>query len=180
MVVFPVLVSAQKYLSKEMDEVSKEWNGQTFSSNNTLSENLADVSQFSIMAEILKDPTIWKAIEKEEMVTVFLITDAAFYKLDKKEREALLKNKTMLKSMMNYLIVPGRIDQNGMEVSSQKHNGIAYLATLSGERLGVLQEDGTVYLVDSKGRKAALQSSNFYHKNGLFHIIDDLVFPSSY
>lgn len=178
--IFPALVSAQKYLSTDMDEVSIEWKGQTFSSDKTLLENIADVAEFSIMADMLKQTSAEQAFKKEEMVTVFIVTDAAFSALDKDEREAILRNKSMWKQMVNYWTVPGRIDRNGLKVAAEKYGRTAYLSTLEGETLGIALDGDTLYLVDSEGRKATFSGTNFFHKDGLFHIVDAVVFPASY
>jgi hypothetical protein len=38
--------------------------------------------------------------------------------------------------------------------------------------------NGQVVLFDSEKNIATITASNFYHKNGFFHIIDELVYPS--
>ncbi len=173
------LASAQKYLSKEMDEVTKQWHENTFTSAKTFSENIAEAPEFTILSKIFKDGSITEAIEKNEMVTIFAVSDEAFSKLDEKQKDSLLGNKALMVSVMKYLIVPGRIDKHGLATEAKKHNGKFYLATLNGENLTVTEKEGQLYLVDSEGRQAAIQDGDFYHKNGFFHIIDGLVFPES-
>ena len=173
------LVSAQKYLSKEMPEVSKEWNENTFTSTKSFTDNVLKAPEFTILSKILKDTSLEEAIEKSEMVTIFAVSDKAFSKLEKKEKDSLLGNKRLMVSMVKYLAVPGRIDKHGLETEAKSHNGKFYLATLNGEKLGVIEKDGKLYLVDSQGRRAAIIETDFYHKNGFFHIIDGLIFPDS-
>lgn len=178
-IAFGNLVSAQKYLSKEMPEVSNEWNGNTFTSTKTFAENIQNAPEFTILSNILTDKSIQEVIEKNEMVTIFAVTDNAFANLPKKENDSLLVNKQLMLSMVKYLIVPGRIDQNGLETEAKNHNGQFFLATLNGENLGVMEEGGELYLIDSEKRRAKITDTNFYHKNGFFHIVDGLVFPAS-
>ena len=173
------LVSAQKYLSKEMPEISKKWNENTFTSTKSFEENIGEASEFTILSKILKDNSLTEAIEKNEMVTIFAVSNEAFSKLNKKEKDSLLGNKELMVSMVKYLTVPGRIDKHGLETEAKKHNGKFYLATLNGENLTVFEKEGQLYLIDSQGRRAAITYTDFYHKNGFFHIIDGLVFPDS-
>lgn len=173
------LVSAQKYLSKEMSEVSKEWNENTFTSTKSFADNVIKAPEFTILSKILKDSSLEEAIEKSEMVTIFAVSDKAFSKLEKKQKDSLLGNKRLMVSMVKYLIVPGRIDKHGLETEAKNHNGRFNLATLNGQKLGVIEKEGKLYLVDSQGRRAAIIETDFYHKNGFFHIIDGLVFPDS-
>lgn len=172
------LVSAQKYLSKEMPEISEEWNENTFTSTKTFIENIGGAQEFTILSAILKDNSLAKSIENNEMVTVFAFSDAAFSEYSKKEKNALLANKQMMNSVVKYLIVPGRIDKHGLETEAKKHKDQFYLATLLGEKLKVIEEGGQLYLIDMEGRRAAITATNFTHKNGFFHIIDGLVFPN--
>ena len=175
----PVIVSAQKYLSKESPEITKKWNDHTFSSEKTLVQNIAAVPEFSILLKALKDKAVSEALENQEMVTIFAFTDDAFTKMNKKQRDSVVENKKLMASIVKIMTVPGRIDKNGLEMAVKKHDGKALLSTLNGEYLGVTQKDGKLFLIDSKGRMAAITASNFYHKTGLFHIVDGVVFPTS-
>src|SRR5690554_4250149 len=173
------VVSAQKYLSKKSPEITKEWKGYSFSSTKTIVENIEEVSEFNIFSKTLKDKKLIESLEKEEMVTIFVFIDDAFAKLDEKQRESVMENKNLMSSIVKFTSVPGRIDKHGLQNAVKKHNGTAYLTTLSGEDLGVSKKNDQLYLVDSEGRKAAIIEADFYHKNGLFHIVDGVVFPSS-
>ncbi len=174
----PVIVSAQKYLSKAAPEIEMEWKDHTFSSTKTFAENIGQASEFATLSKILKDKDLMEALDKEEMITIFAFTDDAFSKMNKKERDSVLGNKHLMSSVVKFLTIPGRIDKNGLQVAVKKHDGKASLATLNGEYLDITQKDDQLFLVDSQGKMAAITATNFYHKNGLFHIVDRLVFPT--
>jgi hypothetical protein len=76
-------------------------------------------------------------------------------------------------------MVPGRLDRHSIIKAIQKSNGIAYYATLEGENLGFKEESGQLYLVDKRGNKSLISATDFYHKKGLFHIVQGLVLPAS-
>lgn len=175
----PIIVSAQKYLSKAAPEIEVEWKNYSFSSAKTFAENIVVAPEFATLSKILKDKSLMEALEKEEMVTIFAFTEDAFSKMNKKQKDSILGNNKLMISVVKLMTVPGRIDKNGLQIAVEKHNGKASLATLNGEYLGVTQKDNQLFLVDSKGRMAAVTATNFYHKNGLFHIVDGLVFPDS-
>ena len=170
-------INAQKYLSLEKAEVSKEWQGNVFTSSKTLSENIAAATQFTILTDLLKDSKLQGSLDKNEMVTVFVFTDASFSKLAKKSKDSILGNPLITQKLVKYLSVPGRVDQHSLKMAVTKNGGKAYLATLSGEKLGVKEVDGVFKLVDSANRTATIIASDFYYKKGFFHIIDGLVFP---
>lgn len=176
---FGSAVSAQIYLSKEAPKIEKKWNENTFTSEKSFGDNIKEAQEFTFLSKILADKALTAALDGQEMVTIFAVSDAAFSKLDKKQRDSLLGDKRLMASMVNYLTVPGRIDRHGLEKEAGKRNGTFFLATLNGENLGVFDKDGQLYLVDPQGRRATITKTDFYHKNGLFHIIDGLVFPET-
>lgn len=173
------VISAQKYLSKEMPEISSEWNENNFTSTKTFTENIQDAPEFKNLSKILKDGFLAEAIEKNEMVTVFALSDAAFNKMEKKVKDSVMGNPQILISMVKHLTVPGRIDKHGLITEAKKHNGTFLLATLTGENLIVNEKEGKLYLTDSEGNRAEIIATDFYHKNGFFHIIDGVIFSDS-
>ena len=174
--VFAVLtsVSAQKYTQKQNTEVTKEWKSHTFSSQKTLAENIAEVESFSLLNKAL-DKQMVSTMDNEEMVTVFAPVDAGFMKLSKASRDSLMARTP---NFIEYYVVAGRVDANTLESEIERNNGTVYLLTLSGEKLGARKENDKIVLFDAKNNKAVITASDYYHKNGFFHIIEGVLFPS--
>lgn len=166
----------KKYLSTGTTEpIIKEYKANKFSSDKTFADNIKEVEEFSVLSKIFEDETLKNRIEAKEGVTIFAMTDASFSKLSKKEKEVLLSNKSLMKDMVYHLSIPGRIDRNGLEVAVKKHGGSALLSTLEGETLKVTQKDGQLFVSDSNNNSARIVETNFFHKNGLFHIIQGMI-----
>lgn len=174
-----IQASAQKYLSVDKTDVSKEWKGNDFTSTKTFAENLEEAPQFTILTGILKSDALRQTLEKEEMVTIFAMTDTTFLELPEESRDSILGNIKLTSSMVKYLSVPGRVDSFSLKSALKKSNGSIFLATLEGEKLGVREVNGQLQLIDSENRTARIIASDFYHKNGFFHIVEGLVFPAS-
>ena len=179
MVCFGTTISAQKYISASTTDVSKEWEGNNFTSTKTFAENIAEAPQFTILSKLLKSDPLRKKLESEEMVTIFAMTDEAFLQLPKKSRDSILGNTTLMNSMVKYLAVPGRVDSYTLKTTIEKSGGTAYLKTLDGQSLSIRENNGQLQLVDSEKRTATIIASDFYHKNGFFHIVSGLIFPAS-
>ncbi len=177
--VIGIQASAQKYLSMDNKEVSKEWKGSNFTSTKTFAENIEESPQFTILSSILKSDALRQVLAKEEMITIFAITDTAFLELPERSRDSILGNTKLTSSMVKYFTVPGRVDSYSLKAALKKNNGTIFLATLEGEKLGVREVDGVLQLIDSEKRMARIIASDFYHKNGFFHIVEGLIFPSS-
>ena len=179
MVCFGATVSAQKYISTQNREVSKVLGASSFTSSKTFFENIEEAPDFTILAKILKNDAVRKTLERQEMITIFALADESFLNLPKKSRDSVLGNTKLVNSIVTYLAVPGRLDSNSLKTAVEKNGGKAYLTTVEGQKLAIKEEAGQLVLIDGNNNSARIIAPDFYHKNGFFHIIDGIIFPSS-
>lgn len=177
LLIFPFVMSAQKYLETTAQEIKQTWSGHEFSSIKTLLENTASVSELSFMTSILKQPATSDFYKNTEMLTVFLIADKAFDDANEKMRDSIATNPKLTNDLVRYLSVPGRIDENGLKLATEKNGGKATLRTLGKEPLHIEEKNGDLYVVDAAGRRAKVSAYNFFHQKGIFHILDGVVLP---
>lgn len=175
--VFSTTVSAQKYLSKEMAEVKTIWKDGNFSSDKELSENVATTTNLSYYSQIIQSNQRAKQMQKEEMVTVFVVSNEGFSDLSEEQKEAFFNDKNKTEKMVSFLTVPGRIDYHGLKVAADRNNGSASLKTLQGTDIIVTTQGDKVLLQAPNGKKSEIIASDFYHKNGLFHVINRRLSP---
>jgi uncharacterized surface protein with fasciclin (FAS1) repeats len=160
--------------------VTKEWNDNTFSSSKTFYENISEVADLSLMKKALENVAILNTIEDEEMVTIFAITNKGFIKLQEKQDSIFDASKaSLLTAIIKYHVIPGRVDSYSLKESVKRNNGLSYYATLQKEKLGIKEENGQLVLVDSDGNTSIISATDFYHKNGFFHIVDGIVLPKT-
>ncbi len=171
------VATAQKYGAATQGEITKEWNGTVFSSEKSFLDNLKLTPSFSILSKALENEALLKALENEEMVTIFAITDSGFSNLPKTTRDSIMGNPKIISSIVKLYAIPGRVDNHSLK-KSLLTNGAAYFATLNGEKLGIKEVNGNIVLFDSKNNTATIIASDFYHKNGFFHIVDGIIFPA--
>lgn len=173
-----ITATAQKYTNTENATVTKEWNGNTFSSSKSFSENIYEASDLSLLKRALENEAILKTIEEEEMVTIFAVTNKGFEKLQESKDSIFDSSKTKpLTAIVKYHIIPGRVDSHSIKESTKRKGGTVYYATLQEEKLGIKEENGQLFLVDAQGNTSVISAIDFYHKNGFFHIVDGIVFP---
>jgi uncharacterized surface protein with fasciclin (FAS1) repeats len=175
---FSSIVSAQKYKSVATQEITKDWQGVQFSSTQTLEQNISKSASFTVMAEVLKSESLQATLNKEEMITVFVSNDASFNALDDTTREALLKDTERLSKMVSFHTVPGRLDKMAIEKAISFNDGTAYFLTLEGAKLKATKEGDLIYLSDNNGNRAVVKETNFYHKNGFFHIVEGIAYAT--
>jgi uncharacterized surface protein with fasciclin (FAS1) repeats len=123
---------------------------------------------FKTLAAALQAAGLVDALKGEGPFTVFAPTDEAFSKLPAGTVELLLKpdNKAMLTAILTYHVAPGRF---GAEDVMARTN----LATLNGQRIDVKVGSG-VRVDDATVIKPDIECSN-----GVIHVIDRVIMPSS-
>ena len=170
---------AQKYTKTDSSEIARKWNKTTFYSSKSFAENIAEVPNFTILKKNLELGLSGKAIEDEEMVTIFAMTNNGYEKLEGVKDSifdiTVVANRV---AMIKYHVIPGRVDSHSIKKAVQRIGGIAYFSTLQGDKLGVKEENGQLYLVDSLGNTSMILATDFYHKNGFFHIVEGFVLPN--
>ena len=97
--------------------------------------------------------------------TVFAPSDVAFTKMEKGSFETLLKpeNKTKLEDVLNYHIVPGKINLKDFKDGEK-------LKAINGKELQVQVKEGKVTIEGAKIQKSDVQTSN-----GVIHFLDTVM-----
>jgi len=120
-----------------------------------------------------------KVIEDEEMVTIFAMTNNGYEKLQAVQDSifdiSVAANRV---SLINYHVVPGRVDSRSIKKAVKRSDSIVHFSTLQGEKLGVKEENGQLFLVDPLGNTSLILATDFYHKNGFFHLVEGYVIPT--
>ncbi|RXH04485.1 fasciclin domain-containing protein, partial [Bradyrhizobium guangzhouense] len=101
-------------------------------------------------------------------------TNAAFGKLPKGTVATLVKpeNKQTLTKILTYHVVPGRLTADQL-MDGQK------LITVEGETLTVKKSGGKVMIVDAKGGAATVTIADVLQSNGVIHVVNQVLMPSS-
>lgn len=173
---FYTAVTGQKYGESDHVVVVKEWKGMSFSSEESLIDNVSQSPELSRISLILKE------FEDEIFLedfngTVFVSVDSSYNSMDEKELEDLFSDRIKLRQFFDYYIVPGRLDAYSLKKATERNGGVAKLKTQNGMHLNIKAENEELLLYDSQENKARIIASDFYHKNGFFHLVEGLVFP---
>ena len=128
-----------------------------------------EAGSFKTLAAALTAGELVEALQGEGPFTVFAPTDEAFAKLPEGTLETLLKpeNKGMLVSILTYHVVSGSVDSS--EVVELNAAG-----TLNGQRVDIKTENDGVQIDGANVVKADIACSN-----GIIHVIDSVLMPSS-
>jgi uncharacterized surface protein with fasciclin (FAS1) repeats len=122
--------------------------------------------QFKTLVALVKQAGLAGALSTKT-VTVFAPTDAAFAKVPKATLAKLKKDKALLKKVLLYHVVAGR-------VPASKVVGITSAKTLEGSSLRVSVSGSTVTVGGAKVVKTDIGG-----RNGVIHVIDRVLIPAT-
>ena len=123
--------------------------------------------QFKTLVKLVKLAGLQGALEGKGKLTVFAPTDAAFAKVPKSTINALLADKAKLKAVLLYHVLKG-------EVPAAKVLKLKSAKTLEGSTVKIKVSGGVVHVNGAKVLK-----TNVYAANGVIHVINSVLVPSS-
>ena len=131
----------------------------------TLVEVAQQAGSFTTLLAAIDAAGLTSTLEGDGPFTVFAPNDEAFAKIPADAIDALLSDKDLLTQVLTYHVVPGR-------VTAAEVVGLSSAATVNGKNLTITVDGGGV-MVDG----AKVIATDIEARNGLIHIIDDVLFP---
>src|SRR5690349_10933660 len=124
---------------------------------------------FNTLAKALTAADLVTTLNGPGPFTVFAPTDEAFAKLPAGTVENLLKpeNKAMLRRVLTYHVVPGR-------VTAADVVKVSFAKAVSGDTLSIKADGSAVTVNNSKVVKTDIAASN-----GVIHVVDTVLLPPS-
>ena len=118
---------------------------------------------FKTLAVALEKAGLVETLKGKGPFTVFAPTDAAFAKVPKADRDALLADKEKLAAVLTYHVVPGNVMAKDVKAGKVK--------TVQGSELTVSTQGGV------KVDGANVVKTDIVAENGVIHVIDSVVLP---
>jgi uncharacterized surface protein with fasciclin (FAS1) repeats len=132
-------------------------------------DTAVSAGSFKTLAAALEAAGLVETLKGKGPFTVFAPTDEAFAKLPAGTVENLLKpeNKEQLVAVLTYHVVPGA-------VAASQVTRLKEAKTVNGKAVKVSTTGGAVMIDNAKVVKADVRASN-----GIIHVIDSVILPSS-
>lgn len=142
-------------------------------------ENAVNSKDHTTLVAAVKGAGLVETLQGAGPFTVFAPTNAAFGKLPAGTVDNLLKpeNKGTLTTVLTYHVVSGNLDSKALMAKMKAGNGKATLKTVQGGELTVWEKGNKVYVKDAKGNSATVTIKDVYQKNGVIHVIDQVLMP---
>jgi uncharacterized surface protein with fasciclin (FAS1) repeats len=130
----------------------------------TIAETAAKTPELSTLHKLINDAGLADTLRAEGPYTVFAPSDTAFKAVPAKTMDELTKNKELLKSVLTYHVVPGKL------TSAEVKNGNT--KTVQGANVA-LSKAGTFVTVED----ALVTQADVPATNGVVHVIDRVLMP---
>ena len=128
-------------------------------------ETAAGAPQFSTLVSLVKKAGLVGVLSGKTNYTVFAPTNAAFAKVPKKTLNELASNKAMLKKVLLYHVLPGKVPASKvLKMKSAK--------TAEGSKVTFSVRGKNAFVNDSKIVKTDIRCSN-----GIVHAINAVLLP---
>lgn len=128
-------------------------------------ETAAGSKQFSTLVSLVKKAGLVGTLSGKGPYTVFAPTNAAFAKVPKKTLNELLENKPMLRKVLLYHVLPGK-------VPASKVTTLESAKTAEGASVQFSVRGKSAFVNESKIIKADIGASN-----GVIHVINAVLIP---
>lgn len=130
----------------------------------SITDTAARTPQLSTLNKLIADAGLSDTLRQPGPYTVFAPSDEAFKAVPAKTMAELAANKELLKSVLTYHVVPGKVP------STEVKNGSA--KTVQGASLALAKAGGYVTVEDAMVTQADVPASN-----GVVHVIDRVLVP---
>ncbi len=140
-------------------------------------QNAMASKDHTILVSLVKKAGLVSTLEGPGPFTVFAPTNAAFNKIPKAALDKVADNKALLKKVLLYHVVPGKLSAADIASKIKAGHGKAMLKTAEGESLTASMSGGALTLTDAKGGKATVTTPNVYQSNGIIHVVNAVLMP---
>ncbi len=130
--------------------------------------------QFSILAEAVVAADLANALSAPGPLTVFAPTNDAFAALLAElqvSKEALLADKPLLTSVLQFHVLGSRVLKSGVQLGKP-------ITPLAGGIFKIDTVGGGLVITDGRNRNAKITGTDVFASNGVIHVIDKVILPA--
>ncbi|MCK7589003.1 fasciclin domain-containing protein [Subsaxibacter sp. CAU 1640] len=169
--------SAKKAEQERLEREAKENAAKEEARANSITGKAMKNEDLTTLVTALQSADLTNMLSEPGNYTVFAPSNHAFEKLPEKKREELMKpeNKQMLKEVLQYHVLPGKISPEQLADAIKNNKGSYKVKTVKGDEL-TLMMDGDQYVIkDATGKKAQVVLGNQPASNGVVYVIDTVL-----
>lgn len=166
---------------KMMKEETKMVGGAAMYPSKNIVENAVNSKDHTTLVAAVKAAGLVETLASEGPFTVFAPVNAAFDKLPEGTVETLLmeENKAQLQGVLTYHVVAGKVNASDLVKMIKKDGGKHTMKTVQGGTLTAMLDGAQVKVMDASGNAATVTIADVNQSNGVIHVIDTVLLPST-
>ncbi|WP_283641954.1 fasciclin domain-containing protein [Croceibacter atlanticus] len=166
---------------KMMKEETKMVGGAAMYPSKNIVENAVNSKDHTTLVAAVKAAGLVETLASEGPFTVFAPVNAAFDKLPEGTVETLLmeENKAQLQGVLTYHVVAGKVNASDLVKMIKKDGGKHTMKTVQGGTLTAMLDGAQVKVMDASGNAATVIIADVNQSNGVIHVIDTVLLPST-
>ncbi len=139
------------------------------------------IQNHKTLLEALKITELDKILGSRGPITIFAPSDSAFEKFASRTLAEWLSpdNKAELMTMLTYHMVVGELTASRIIQAMASGKGSAVFKTIQGNEILATLEGTDILLTDCSGNSAKIKTEETNLSNGVVHVIDSVISPSS-
>ncbi|KLE36019.1 hypothetical protein AAW00_01645 [Aurantiacibacter luteus] len=153
--------------------------GAAMYANRTIVANAANSPIHTTLVQAVAAAGLVDTLNSAGPFTVFAPTDEAFGRVPAATRTSLMApaNHDMLRSVLTYHVVPGRVTAADIAARIRAGNGTATYTTVQGEPLTFRMNNGNVMIMGMGGSSAYVTQADVMQSNGVIHVVNGVLTP---
>jgi uncharacterized surface protein with fasciclin (FAS1) repeats len=145
----------------------------------TIAENAPNAENLTTLVAAVKAAGLVETLAGPGPFTVFAPDNQAFSALPAGTVDNLLKpeNKEMLTHVLTYHVVPANATAEAAMQMIKDDGGSHNVTTVSGDTLTLKMDGDKIVIFDEMGNAATVTQADVTQKNGVVHVIDEVLMP---
>lgn len=177
--ILAIALAASAISTQTMAQNTKMVGGAAMYPGKDIVDNAVNSKDHTTLVTAVKAAGLVETLKSDGPFTVFAPTNDAFNKLPDGTVSNLVKpeNKAMLTKILTYHVLSGKYDSAEIVKAIKAGKGSAEFTTVSGGKLWAMMKGKELILKDENGGTSMVSIADVNQKNGIIHVIDNVVLP---
>lgn len=168
---------AQSSMSSAMTARDPMVGGAAMYRSKNIVQNAVNSKDHTTLVSLVKKAGLVATLEGPGPFTVFAPTNEAFAKLPPAAVSKVTSDDALLKKVLTYHVVPGRLTTQDIMAQIKAGDGKAMLKTVEGDTITATTDGSKIMLAGAGGGMATIAIANVDQSNGEIQVINGVLMP---
>ncbi len=151
--------------------------GAAMSPSKNIVQNASAANNLTTLVSLVKKADLVATLEGPGPFTVIAPTNSSFAALPKATVDKVTSDDALLKKVLTYHVIPGRLTVDDMKAQISAGGGTAHFKTVEGDDITATMDGSKVELKGAGGGMAEIQTPNVYQSNGVVQVVNGVLMP---